>query len=80
MIRVQAQAILLEFKDNLVNNTMHISDFPKELIAWNLDNTWVSVSSMIINNWIGFVYQTTGADIKELFMAGLDKNNPLNLL
>lgn len=75
----QAEAILLEFKQNLLNGKMHIEDFPEELLAKTLNNTWVSVSGSIINNWIGLVYQTTGVDIKQPFMHGLDADNPLNL-
>lgn len=76
----QAQAILLEFKENLLKGSMQITDFPEELIAQTLNNTWVAVSSMIMNNWIGLVYQTTNADIKKPFMDNLDKDNPLGLL
>jgi homoserine O-succinyltransferase len=79
-LNLQAQAILQEFKQNLIAKTMDISDFPEQLIAKDLHNTWAAVSGVIMNNWIGLVYQTTNADIKKPFMDGLDKNNPLGLL
>ncbi len=73
----QAIAILLEFKDKLITNDLSIKDFPEQLITPLLNNNWLCVTNSIINNWIGCVYQTTGANIKEPFMQGIDANNPL---
>jgi homoserine O-succinyltransferase len=75
----QHQAILLEYKAKLLNGEFSLADFPETLIAKTLNNTWGNATNVIINNWIGCVYQVTNAKLSEPFMSGIDVNDPLNL-
>ncbi|MBE8190100.1 MAG: homoserine O-succinyltransferase [Candidatus Thioglobus sp.] len=75
----QNQAILNEFQAKLHAGEMDINDFPAELIAETLDNTWGNATNVIINNWIGCVYQVTHEDVDKPFMDGIDPENPLGL-
>ena len=75
----QASAILQEFKQKIIDNQLTMSDFPEKLLCERLDNTWRDSAIQIMNNWIGCVYQTTNENLHQQFMAGIDKNNPLNL-
>lgn len=76
----QAQAILSEYQQQLLNKQSDISQFPEELVQTSLDNTWRDSAVQVMNNWIGCVYQTTNSDLHQQFMAGIDRDNPLNLL
>ncbi len=76
----QAKAILEEYKDKLLADEFSIGDFPEQLISQTLNNTWVDATNAIINNWIGCVYQVTHEDVKKPFMAGINPNDPLNLI
>lgn len=76
----QAQAILLEFKDNLLDGSMQITDFPEQLLLPMISNNWTTDTKIIMNNWVGLIYQTTNVDVRKQFMQELDTNNPLNIL
>jgi homoserine O-succinyltransferase len=56
-----------------------LADFPEQLISKTLNNTWGNATNVIINNWIGCVYQVTHKDINKPFMDGINPNDPLNL-
>lgn len=75
----QAQAILNEFYAKFVENKVTILQFPEELIAKQLDNSWRDSASAVMNNWIGCVYQVTHQDRKKPFMDGININDPLKL-
>ncbi len=75
----QGIAILLEFKDRIINNKAALSDFPEQLLLENINNTWRDTAVQIMNNWLGCIYQTTNKDLNKLFMDGIDANNPLNI-
>ena len=75
----QSCAILNEYKTRLDKKNASIKDFPENLIAKTLDNTWHDSASAIINNWIGSVYQVTNEDIKLPFMDSISPLNPLSL-
>lgn len=75
----QAQAILQEYKNQIINKTKTLTDFPETLLQQTLDNTWRDSAIQIINNWIGCVYQTTNKDIHKQFMDGVDADNPLGI-
>ncbi|NYT52661.1 MAG: homoserine O-succinyltransferase [Candidatus Vesicomyosocius endoextente] len=75
----QSKAILNEYKTKLLSSEFNISNFPEQLIKKTLDNTWGNATNVIINNWIGCVYQTTHEDIEKPFMNGINPNDPLNL-
>jgi homoserine O-succinyltransferase len=55
------------------------SPFPEEEVLPYLDNTWGDTGKAFFNNWLGLVYRLTHVDRHELFMAGVDPQNPLNL-
>ena len=55
----QNKAILNEYRDKLLSAELSIADFPEALIAKTLNNTWGNATNVIINNWIGCVYQAT---------------------
>lgn len=54
-----------------------LPEFPEDLVAARLDNTWHDTAEAIVGNWIGAVYQVTNPDRKKLFMEGVDPNDPL---
>jgi len=53
--------------------------FPEEEVLPHLDNTWGDTGKAFFNNWLGLVYRLTHLDRHELFMDGVDPENPLNL-
>ncbi|BBB22227.1 homoserine O-succinyltransferase [Abyssogena phaseoliformis symbiont OG214] len=75
----QSKAILNEYKTKLLSKELSVTDFPEQLISKTLDNTWGNATNVIINNWIGCVYQTTHEDINKPFMDGINPHDPLNL-
>ncbi|MBU0501582.1 MAG: homoserine O-succinyltransferase [Gammaproteobacteria bacterium] len=52
-------------------------EFPEELAAGRLDNTWHDTGEALVGNWMGCVYQVTNSDRRLPFMAGVDPRNPL---
>jgi homoserine O-succinyltransferase len=52
-------------------------DFPEDAFDPGLENTWGDTGRALFNNWLGLVYQLTGHDRHEPFMAGLDPADPL---
>ena len=44
---------------------MQISDFPEKLLSPMTNNNWATDTKIIMNNWIGLIYQTTNVDIKK---------------
>ncbi len=44
-----------------------------------LDDTWGDTAKAIVNNWLGLVYQLTHVDRRQLFMPGVDADDPLGL-
>ncbi|QKQ24601.1 homoserine O-succinyltransferase [Candidatus Ruthia endofausta] len=75
----QSKAILNEYKTKLLSKELSITDLPEQLISKTLNNTWGNATNVIINNWIGCVYQTTHEDINKPFMDGINPHDPLNL-
>lgn len=79
---LQTQASLNEYEEQIriaIKNNSKLPEFPENLIAEKLDNTWHDTAEAILNNWIGKVYQLTNMDRKKAFQDGIDPNNPLNL-
>ncbi|GBU10082.1 homoserine O-succinyltransferase [Gammaproteobacteria bacterium] len=52
--------------------------FPEEQVLAHIDNTWNDTGKILINNWLGLVYQLTNSQRDLPFMDGIDKNNPLD--
>jgi homoserine O-succinyltransferase len=75
----QSKAILNEYKTKLLSGEFTLADFPEQLISKTLNNTWGNATNVIINNWIGCVYQVTHEDIDKPFMDGINPDDPLNL-
>jgi homoserine O-succinyltransferase len=78
----QSEAILAEHHDQVLAARARraaIPDFPEQLIARSLDNTWHDTAEAIINNWIGMVYQITSVERREPFQQGIDPHDPLGL-
>lgn len=53
--------------------------FPEQQIMPILDNTWTDTGKAIFNAWLGFVYQLTHRDRRQLFMPGVDADDPLGI-
>ena len=53
--------------------------FPEDVALRLIDNTWGDTGKAFFNNWLGWVYRLTHVDRHELFMEGVDPQNPLNL-
>lgn len=77
--RLQTQAIFDEYRVKVQSNPESLPEFPEELVAKHLNNTWHDTAEAVINNWIGKVYQITNNDRRKLFMSDIDPNNPLNI-
>ena len=75
----QSRAILREYKSKLLSAEFSLSEFPEELIAKTLDNTWRDATGALISNWIGCVYQVTHEDVKLPFMDGVNPEDPLGI-
>ncbi len=54
-------------------------EFPEQLVAEHLDNTWHDTAEAIVGNWIGLVYQLTHEQRNLPYMEGVDPHNPLGL-
>ncbi len=57
-----------------------IPDFPEDAVFPFLENTWNDTGKAVFNNWLGLVYRLTNVDRNQLFMPGIDPENPLGLL
>lgn len=54
--------------------------FPENAFEPQLENTWGDTGRALFNNWLGLVYQLTGLDRHEPFMAGVDPADPLGVV
>ena len=76
------QAILNEYHQRLAAAQAGgnpAPEFPEQLVAGHIDNTWHDAAEGIVGNWIGLVYQLTHEQRKLPFMDGVDPHNPLGL-
>ncbi|QFY90404.1 homoserine O-succinyltransferase [Magnetovirga frankeli] len=74
------QAILNEFAGRLQQgDTKSLADFPEDLVAGQIDNTWHDTAEGLVGNWMGLVYQLTNRERQLPFMDGIDPANPLGL-
>lgn len=71
------QAILVDYRHQLLNGSTTLADFPAQAVLSLLDNTWRDTAKAIFSNWIGLIYQVTHVDRKKTFMEGVDPKNPL---
>ena len=80
--RPREQAILDEYRQRLDMARAAgdpVPEFPEQLVAGRIDNTWHDTAEGIIGNWIGLVYQLTHEQRNLPFMEGVDPENPLDL-
>jgi len=79
---LQSRAILEEFSEKIIDaraKNQNPPDFPEDLIAPLVDNTWHDSAEAVINNWIGKVYQLTDIERCKPFNATVDPSDPLGL-
>ncbi len=78
----KTQAVLSEYKELLLDSIKkgsQLPDFPEDIIAEWLHNTWHDSAEAVIDNWIGKVYQLTNNERKLPFMEGVNLDDPLGL-
>ena len=76
------QAVLNEYRGKLeaaLETNKAVPEFPEELVAQRLDNTWHDTAEAVVGNWMGAVYQVTHRDRRIPFMEGVDPDDPLGL-
>ncbi len=76
-----AKHVLQEFKDKAIKSTAKpslIDQFPEGEIQAH--NTWGDTGKVVVNNWLGTIYQITHQDRGKPFMDGIDPANPLAYL
>ena len=76
-----AKIVLQEFKDKAIkfsDKPSLIDQFPEGEIQ--VHNTWGDTGKVVVNNWLGTIYQITHQDRGKPFMAGIDPANPLAYL
>jgi len=81
-IKPRDQAILNEYRQHLDAARAAgaaVPEFPEQLVAGRIDNTWHDAAEGIVGNWIGLVYQLTHEQRNLPFMDGVDPQNPLAL-
>ncbi|MCS6787476.1 MAG: homoserine O-succinyltransferase, partial [Thiobacillaceae bacterium] len=81
-LKAREQAILREYAERLLEATRSgrpAPEFPEDLIAPRLDNTWHDTAEAVVGNWMGCVYQVTHIDRHKPFMDGVDPADPLGL-
>jgi homoserine O-succinyltransferase len=79
----EAAQIATDFLENAVRARDAGRPIPEGLeqaVLPLLDNTWGDTAKAIVNNWLGLIYQLTHVDRKQLFMPGVDPNDPLGIL
>ena len=78
----EAQELINSYKEQVcqakIKNTAQ-PEFPEAQFEGFIDNTWWDTGKAVFNNWLGLVYQLTHMDRKNLFMEGVDPNDPLKL-
>jgi homoserine O-succinyltransferase len=52
-------------------------EFPEADVLGHLDNTWRDSAKAVFNNWLGLIYQVTGQERRQPFMAEVNPDNPL---
>jgi len=81
-LREQERAVLDEYRacmEEAMAAGRELPEFPENLVARRLDNTWHDTGEAVVGNWIGSVYQVTHSDRRIPFMADVDPDDPLGL-
>lgn len=77
---LRERAVLEEYRERVElakSSGGEAPEFPEQIVASRLHNTWHDSAEAVINNWIGQVYQLTHLDRHKPFRDGVDPNNPL---
>ncbi len=53
--------------------------FPEAELTELIDNTWSDTGKAIVNNWLGLIYQIANKNRQQVFMEGVDPENPLQI-
>jgi homoserine O-succinyltransferase len=80
--RMREQALLVEYRgrlDRAIEAGEPLPEFPEDLVATRLDNTWHDTGEGVIGNWMGCVYQVTHPDRRKPFMEHIDPADPCGL-
>ncbi|TVP89838.1 MAG: homoserine O-succinyltransferase [Thioalkalivibrio sp.] len=80
-LSLQAAAILEEHRERVqqaLERRAPAPELPEALLVEQLDNTWHDSALAVVNNWIGNVYQLTGARRRTPFREGIDPEDPLD--
>ena len=76
------QALFERYREDLLSSADRaavLARFPEAEALDATEYTWGDTSKIVFNNWLGLVYQVTGAARTTPFMPGIDPNNPLSL-
>lgn len=73
------KSILNEYRYRL-DAAYEEKDFPDNIAAKGLDNTWHDTAVEVVGNWVGLVYQLTHKDRDKPFMDGINIDEPLSYL
>lgn len=79
----EAKAILISYEKKIAEaagNYEQLPPFPEEQLIELVDNTWSDTGKAIVNNWLGLVYQFTGKERHDVFMPGVNPQDPIGLL
>ena len=77
-----AITVLESYKEEVLKARTHRRTpppFPEGQVTPYVDNTWTDTGKAMFNNWLGLIYQLTHWDRKQVFMPGVDPNDPLGL-
>lgn len=76
----EGRQLLDEFRRALLESddrAATFADFPEAAALAETDYTWGDTGKIVFNNWLGLVYQLTGAERDQPFMPGIDPADPL---
>ncbi len=77
-----AKAVIKEYRLAVESSRKQgrpVPEFPEELIARGLDNTWRDSAVEVVGNWMGAIYHVTNSDRRIPFMNDVDADDPLGL-
>ena len=80
---LRARSVLQEYhwkSEQAMTDHLDMPEFPEKLLLSGLHNTWHDTAESVVGNWIGLVYQLTGTDRHQIFMDGVDPDDPLGMV
>ncbi|MEE8343034.1 MAG: homoserine O-succinyltransferase [Gammaproteobacteria bacterium] len=80
--RAREQALLQEYRaqvETALGQGNKVPEFPEDLVANRIDNTWHDTAEAVVGNWMGCVYQVTHNDRRIPFMDNVNPDDPLAL-